>query len=177
LGGGEFVLPAINIDVVVRDSGLLDRLEETSTVSIPREMGDAIEEILQASIEQARTYPPETSGNQPPPPYYERGVGNIGRGGFVTKVSEDMQGLWSMQVTRTDNTVTGQLRNLASYAKYVHNEPSDPEPPYQAWFHAQHGWKTIQAIVREQSGGATTEAGVVQKIQQAVDKIASIFRR
>lgn len=169
-------MPAIKFNVIVRDSGVLDRLEEVSTVSIPQETADAFEQILLDAIAELQSYPPETSANQPPPPYYERGVGYFGRFGTLTKVSEDLKSQWTHEVTSSGDSVTGKLINIASYSKYVHNEPGDPEPPWQTGFHAQRDWPTAQGALRR-AAGMETEGSVGKRVQQIVDKIANIFRR
>lgn len=170
-------MPAVSIDIKMLADEILDSIHEVTTVVIPQETEDAFEDILQATMQELRVYPPETEANQPPPPYYERGVGNYGWFGTVTKVSEDLKSQWRHEVTVSGNTVTGKLSNIASYAKRVHNEQGgDALPPYQARFHAKRGWPTAQAAVRR-AAGMETESSIGKRIQQIVDKVVGIFRR
>jgi len=170
-------MPAVDLEIQMLADEILADLNKVSTVVIPQETEEAFEDILQTAIQELRVYPPETAANQPPPPYYERGVGNIGWFGTVTKVSEDLKSQWKYEIIKSNNIVTGKLRNLASYAKYVHNEQSgDALPPWQTRTHAKIGWPTAQAAVRR-AAGMETESTASKRIQQIVDKIASIFRR
>ena len=170
-------MPVVSIDIKMLIDEMLDSIHEVTTVVIPQETEDAFEDVLQDTLAELRVYPPETEANQPPPPYYIRGVGNVGWFGTVTKVSEDLKGLWKSSVTKSKNTVTAKLTNLASYAKYVHNERGgDALPPYQTRFHAKRGWPTAQAAVRR-AAGMETESSIGKRMQQIVNKIANIFRR
>jgi hypothetical protein len=104
-------------------------------------------------------------------------VGYFGRGGRLSKVSEDLQSQWSMNVSRSQDTVTGVLANRASYAKYVHNKPGDPDPPWQASFHGRRGWPTVQDVIRDEAGIDVDTGSAKNKFQQAIDRVANIFRR
>ena len=170
-------MPVVSIDIKMLADEIIDSLDKVSTVVIPQETEDAFEDILQDALAELRVYPPETEANQPPPPYYIRGVGNVGWFDTVTKVSEDLRSQWKSEVTKSKNVVTGKLKNIASYAKYVHNEQEgDALPPYQARFHAKRGWPTAQAAVRR-AAGMETESSIGKRMHQIVDKIARIFRR
>jgi hypothetical protein len=95
-------------------------------------------------------YPPETSANKPgrvdakgrPMGWYERGKGGYSASGVLTSYSETLGRKWT---TKTENSgYTGIVGNNVSYAKYV----QDSE--YQAYFHKQRGWKTIQDVAKEE---------------------------
>lgn len=164
----------LDIDIIVRDSDLLARLNDAETVVIPREQEDAIGDILSESITRLQKYPPETDANKPPPPYYIRGVGNIGRGGTVTKPSENLKEQWSYEVDADDQSVTGALRNLASYSALVHGET------LQAPFHAARGWPIAVDVVADVAGeeraSTSTGAGgkrinIQRRIENAIKRI------
>jgi len=62
-----------------------------------------------------RKYPPETAANQPPTPYYVRGVGMQYKYGNNMK-SEQLGSKWTMKKL----PYGVRIDNEASYAKYVH---------------------------------------------------------
>ena len=142
----------LRVETIVRDSDALSRLHEADTVVIPRELGDSIEAILRESVIVLEKYPPETAGNHPPPPYYSRGVGMIGRGGNITagKESEQLYASWRWSVDRGETTVEGLLENSASYSELVHGED------LQTTFHERNGWPIATHVVRQVSGDTQT---------------------
>jgi hypothetical protein len=138
----------LNINTVLSGADeVIQRLNDLQTVFIPREQENAIEEILDESAAQLQEYPPETDANQPPPPYYIRGVGQIGRGGQLTsgKESQLLDANWQIEMTSSADGVTGILRNVASYSGYVHD--ASPEAPQMPW-HRDTGWPIAVDVVR-----------------------------
>ena len=144
--GKKLNAPGLTITAEVRDSELLGRLNEATSVFIPREQLSMLEKIMRAAIEQAKIYPPETAGNQPPPPYYSRGVGMIGRGGTLTtgKESQNLKDRWAFGISSLPEGADGTVFNQATYAGYVQDED------WQAIWHKQHGWLTMQELLRAQ---------------------------
>jgi hypothetical protein len=171
----------LNIDVNVSgDENLTQALSDFGNVWIPEEFESMLERIIRESIEEAQKYPPETEGNRPPPPYYIRGTGMIGRGGNVTKPSENLKDQWHGEVTQDSQGATGRISNEASYASFVQDEE------LQTTFHAAHGWRPIQSIVRSVTanrggGGATAgagdpESGIINRVENMVNRLIQRIR-
>lgn len=169
----------LNVEVIVRDSDALGRLSEMETVVIPREFGDATTDILQGAVTDLQQYPPETSANQPPPPYYERGRGYVGFGGNVLagKESENLKDQWSFEVSGGGDSIEGSLINRASYSGYVHGEE------LQATWHAAIGWPIATDVVRAQigdqqgTGVARTVSKGLDRLNQAAQRVKDWFNR
>jgi hypothetical protein len=134
---------SINTRVIGADD-FSQLLEDTKSVHIPEELESMMDEILRESILEAQDYPPETAGNQPPPPYYQRGRGMVGWSGEVIsgKESHNLKASWRSEVIRDPDGVSGRIINFAGYADLVQDEDM------QTVYHAAHGWRPIQSIVR-----------------------------
>jgi len=100
-----------------------------------------------------RDYPPETSANAPPTPYYIRGRGTQYLSGN-TGSSERLSSQWT--VTSTDFKTT--ISNRASYAKWVHGEQ-------QASFMAPKGWRKLFEVAKEK------QAAIMVIYNRWVDKL------
>jgi hypothetical protein len=173
---------SINTRVIGADD-FSQLLEDTKTVHIPEELESMMDEILRESILEAEDYPPETAGNQPPPPYYQRGRGMIGFDGGVIKgkESQNLKGSWRSEVIRDPDGVSGRIINFALYAGLVQDED------IQTVFHAAHGWRPIQSLVRfaaaqRRSGpGATagpgsTDSGIIARVEGWLTRITGRFK-
>ena len=134
-----------------------------------RKLGQNIEPALQGAMMAAAAelqnliapYPPESVANRPnirsgqtgSPRWYERGYGTrwlrLVKGGYGgNPTSEMLNRQWSIaKLGRTG----AQLRNRASYAKYVHGEKDQPA------FHAGRGWKTEMWGIRQILNNKTIE--------------------
>jgi hypothetical protein len=142
-----------------------------------------VEEIADASITVAQEYPPETEGNQPPPPYYQRGAGMIGYDGGIVpgKESENLGAQWVYEIIPTERGVDSRITNRASYSGYVHGSPEDNPP--QTVFHAAHGWATIADIVRAQVGeaqqnpAAKAVGAAKDAVEAAAQRIVNFFNK
>jgi hypothetical protein len=173
----------LRLDVEVRDSELLSRLNEGTTVVIPRELTHMVEEIVEESIAVAQEYPPETEANQPPPPYYQRGAGMIGYGGGLVpgKYSENLGAQWVYEITPTEHGADGTITNRASYSGYVHGDLQDEHP--QVPWHAEIGWPIMADVVRAQvgeaqGGPAARVAGAAKDaVESAAQRIVNFFNR
>lgn len=173
----------LEIDVRVVGAGeFAQLLSDLSTVHIPEELESMMGEILTETVAEAQVYPPETEGNRPPPPYYSRGAGMIGRGGNVIpgKESQDLKGQWGAEIVRDPDGISGRITNETTYASLVQDE----EGP-QTTFHAAHGWRTVQSIVRSiasgRGGGATAgagdpESGIIARVEGWLDRLIQRIR-
>jgi hypothetical protein len=106
-----------------------------------RETGNAV-----LDTRGLRAYPPHTSANVPPAPYYQRGKGTIYAGGGSDNSSENLGKQWSVNV-KPYGVIIG---NRASYAEYVHGDK-------QPRFHQVRGWRKLTGVVRQKV--ATGEIG------------------
>lgn len=102
---------------------------------ISQAMSEASKNIL--DTEGLKKYPPATAANQPPTPYYKRGVGtqykshNDGR-------SEKYGSHW-----RVDKTAyAAKISNSVSYAKYLAGDD-------QAKAMGKIGWRKLREVVTE----------------------------
>jgi hypothetical protein len=84
-----------------------------------------------------RQYPPHTSANAPPTPYYVRSQGTQYKS-YLKHTSEKLGKQW--YVRREAYSV--KIGNRASYAKWVHGEE-------QARFMAPKGWKKLYETAKE----------------------------
>lgn len=164
-----------NINIDIDDGDFQERMNE-SRIFVPRTLGDTIEDILITAINTAGEYPPETAGNQPPPPYYQRGVGMIGRGGNPTrgKASEDLKNQWTFSVDVSETEAEGVVINNASYSARVQDEL------LQTTFHARHDWPTMQDILRGLIGEAARGVDVKvtrEKTDNLLERIADFYNR
>lgn len=89
-----------------------------------------------------QNYPPETTANQPPPPFYIRGRG------MQTSASRN-DGSSERLGTRWETIPRGQMgteiRNLASYAEHVHGQR-------QARHMGAKGWRILVEVAKEKTG-------------------------
>lgn len=90
----------------------------------------------------AEFYPPESEANQPPPPYYIRGVGtqyvNSNRG-----ESQHLGETWDKSISKEDQGVIGTILPTATYAPYVHGTQS------QIPIHNARGWRKVTQIAED----------------------------
>lgn len=98
---------------------------------------DAANEILRT--EGVQRYPPETTANRPPAPFYIRGRGTQYASGRNTGTSENLGKKWVTEA-RGYNT---RLSNIASYAKWLHSDK------LQARAMGRIGWRKIFKVARE----------------------------
>lgn len=156
----------LDIDVSMQDAGgLISRLAN-SRIAINTEFEYLIGTILDRAVEEFQAYPPETKGNFPPPPYYQRGVGMYNQYGNLRqdRLSENLGQQWIREITYEDDGVTGRLINNASYSGYVHDEY------LQAVWHGQHGWEQAQPEVRRLRDEITAkqERGILTRIKDYI---------
>jgi hypothetical protein len=104
------------------------------------------ESIARTAVEILTTYPPETAGNFPPPPYWQRGVGMINSNGNVISGQESFkygnsQDIWKYQTRVMPTQVETRASTDIPYAPYV------GDADLQAWFHRDTGWMTDKETV------------------------------
>lgn len=115
--------------------------------------GEAAERVV-FKIQGLKKYPPATSANQPPAPYYIRGRG------MQYKNYNDMRSekLGTKWYSKAEGYET-RIGNIASYAKYVHGDDD------QASFMEPKGWRKLKEATQEKIADIT-------KVYQAwVDKL------
>lgn len=101
-------------------------------------MGFAVDYVAQ----DAATYPAETDANQPPPPYYIRGVGTQ----LANRNLQDSRQLgqnWQKEITLNNDGVVGTVsvdEGTVPYAPYVHGQT------LQAGVLAGIGWRKVTQI-------------------------------
>jgi len=128
-------------------------LKGVTKMLVRYEQGDLVaQQLLTKSMQQAvdltganaEIYAPESEANQPPTPYYIRGVGtqyaNSNRG-----ESKQLNTHWNKVVELHDNGVVGRVSNDAPYGHWVHGQTM------QAWFHklADRKWRTVGKIASD----------------------------
>ena len=91
-----------------------------------------------------QVYPKESSANQPPAPYYERGAGTVYPSGIVSMTSETLSEHWKVSA----NTYKTTISNRASYARWVHGDE-------QASFHKPRGWRKLTEVAKEKTKAIT----------------------
>ena len=136
---------------------LLPRLFASSMVEAGQKVGKLVLET-----EGLRTYPPETSANQPPEPYYVRGRGTqrMSRGGvsYNDNMSEQYGSRWT--VKSRPNRVT--IANSASYAPFLAGRPQSRKM-------RSIGWKKLTVVIMERMRliKATFQSHIGRAIRQA----------
>lgn len=108
--------------------------------SILRKMiGRESQSKAQQVVALLQDYPPETDANNPPSPYWQRGVGRVWGSGHISPNSQKLGSRWSI----THNPATTEIENPVTYAVHVHSTKK------QAWFHKERGWLTIGAALEK----------------------------
>jgi hypothetical protein len=97
---------------------------------------------------KTQAYPPSTEANIPfQRRWYERGYGSkwMLRDGSVagSKTSKMLNRSWTIKEEKKG--LTQIIGTAVSYAPYVHDKDK------QAPFHANHGWKTVQTVAKEET--------------------------
>lgn len=100
------------------------------------------DEIL--STEGLKKYPPASSGNMPPPPYYIRGRGTQVSYSRNLKNSERLGSQWKSKLI--DQFGSLKIWNDVSYAHYVHGEQSQSD-----WMAARR-WRKLFDVAKEKAG-------------------------
>ena len=109
--------------------------------------------------EGLQNYPPETSANQPPAPYYERGKGMWTSATRNTYKSENLAKQWYAK----REGYKFRIGNRASYARWVHGKE-------QARAMARIGWRKLFDVAKE-------KLPRIQKVYQAwVNKLLRELR-
>lgn len=143
---------ARGIDALLRD------IMEMNTEA-PEEIALGLQSIGGQIVAAMEQYPPETEANQPPPPYYIRGVGKVRADGTIVPTSEQLGLHWEQQTRIGGNTIEHEISNEVSYASYTHGEPGRE----QAWFHTMRNWPPLLDValgaVGEETGITTVYQG------------------
>lgn len=108
----------------------------------PIQMLTGMNQAVGAVRQDAAVYPPETDANQPPPPYYIRGVGTQLAEGNLGE-SEQMGTRWTGTVKMEGADVVGEVDNTASYAPHTHGRRG------QRYFHKARGWRKVTDIAKQ----------------------------
>lgn len=141
-------------EVVIGLKALEDKLKklERPERTIAKGMDNYFKDI-QRTVE---TYPPPSSANMAPPPYYVRGRGTF-TGKRNLNNSEKMSNRWKWEVKPMRGRVIGEITNSASYAPFVVGDR-------QARFHKRRGWPQTKRVVE------ITKEKAVREIQKEIDK-------
>lgn len=135
----------------------LNRLDNVGAV-----IGPALKRGGNDILDWVKVYPPTTAANVPKAfgSWYERGRGGMyaNKAGFVKVVqpSENLGRSWSTVYNMTPTEAVVTMGTHASYARFVHHEPD------QKRWHAAHGWRTIQAAIKQ------FEARIIDQCRQAI---------
>lgn len=124
----------ITIDV----SGLTGALADVERITNKRAINAGLTDVADHVRRVVSKYPPETSANRPPAPFYIRGRGTKYKSGRLRLTSEDLLHRWEIRTLSWDEVL---LRNDASYAIYVHGDR-------QPLFHKRRGWRRAEHVVR-----------------------------
>lgn len=135
-----------SLGIEIDDGGLLkfDPEIEKKEKELLLQLRATNEEIAKRAVDILTTYPPETAGNFPPAPYWERGVGLINSDGKTVQVSEkygEARDRWRYQTTFGQTEIKTLASTDIPYAPYV------GDADLQAWFHAANGWMTNEEVV------------------------------
>lgn len=167
----------VTVDMEIPSTTLkvLNDLQDTNDL-LREEVSRELVSIAGLFTSQITEYPPETAGNNPPPPYYSRGVGYIRRGNVINPVSEQFGDNVSFRrLVNSEKEVSVLVSLRPSYSKWLVGSTQ------QAWFHARNGWKTIRQVLRglDIDADETTNAAVpaTQNIRMAVNSAMSKLKK
>lgn len=150
------------LDILVDDGGAVKLRADYRGIEqqVLSRLKAANEKIAHDAVEMLTQYPPETQGNFPPPPYWERGEGMKNAAGETTEKSYkygESKDRWRYETSVGNGEVVTRASTEVPYAPYV----SDAN--LQAWFHAENGWLTDVDVVNEMEPIAQREADVVMQ--------------
>jgi len=130
----------------VKLEGLDEAIKKLGKLAGVEVTGVALQRFAQEIKLRAVPYPPEGDWNRPgsyPKRWYQRLFGPrwalAGGGVHGRNTSERMQQQW---VVEPRGALSYAIGNRASYADFVVGEQ-------QAGFHAAHGWKKLEEVVKE----------------------------
>lgn len=127
----------IEIEIVPEDLRILqDRLNKLGRQDLFQKVLEAIGRDIYG---KASKYPPISSANAPPYPYWKRGTGTMYAGGSSDERSEKLGDRWFLNLFPS----YVELGNRATYAGWVHG-------PDQARIHKERGWKQLLTVAIEQ---------------------------
>ena len=136
-----------DIDIEVHGLEELKAAFAKFPTKVARNMSQAAHEAANRVIlptKGLQNYPPSTSANQPPTPYYIRGVGMQTSASRNLMNSENLGKQWT---TKREGW-TARIGNRASYAKWVHGDE-------QAEAMGAKGWRKLYDVAKEKIGAIT----------------------
>lgn len=157
----------LKVETVLLGKEQLDKSLQDVSTSVPRFLAEEFSDWAEGIVDVMSEYPPESEANQPPPPYYIRGTGYVGRSGKVTKRSENLFSRWFTATDIDDEEVDVSILNLASYSAWVHGAQ------LQTAFHARRGWKRLTDVVSESAGPGLS---IRSKATNILNRIKGLFR-
>lgn len=107
---------------------------------------------------------PESDSNQPPPPYYIRGIGTQYEGGNRGE-SQDIRNKWEKTIEKQDDGIIGTVENKVSYAPWVHSMTR------QIPIHTSREWRKVDKIAQD------TQKRVFEFFEQAARNWAAYMRK
>ena len=132
-----------NFSIKIEGMEKIEKLAKQFPVEVRKNMRAAATEATKRAILPTvglQKYPPATAANQPPEPYYRRGLGTQTKSGN-TGSSERLGTQWYM---RNAGTMGLEVGNRASYARWVHGED-------QAGHMAAIGWRKLVDVAKEKT--------------------------
>jgi hypothetical protein len=129
-------------------NGLQSRIQN-QIASIKESLRKRTNEVAHQGVAMLTEYPPEGSGNVPPPPYWDRGTGLVGGQGQILQPSfqyggNDNKWNYDSYVQGNEAITRASLdEGDVPYAAYL------GDPKKQAGFHKRRGWKTTDVVLKQ----------------------------
>lgn len=127
------------IQITLDDKGLTEaikRYPDLSVYYLAQAGQECAKDIILPTV-GLQSYPPATEANQPPTPYYIRGLGTQYKSRNNMK-SENLGKQWVIENRGIDTVIS----NRAKYSPYVHGEE-------QSRVMARIGWRKLQEVAEE----------------------------
>lgn len=141
-----------DIDIEVHGLEELKAAFDKFPLRVARNMSQAAHESAKDHIlptEGLQNYPPLTSANQPPTPYYKRGTGMQTSASRNLNNSENMGKQWTV---KREGWIA-RIGNRASYAKWVHGD--EQARGMSAAAKIPKGWRKLYEVAKEKIGDIT----------------------
>ena len=128
-----------------QDTGFDKLIQEFSKIKsqIPKATRDVLLFQIDKAVGLLSTYPAETPGNQPPPPYWQRDYGMVGAGGQLIVPSEHYTKSWDISDYSGSDSVSIKASNDVSYAPWVVGTRQ------QSRIHERNGWPKVREILNQ----------------------------
>ena len=135
----DFQIEIVGLDKLL---SALDKFPNKVKTTLARAGQEAAKEVIETK--GLHNYPPLTSANRPPTPYYIRGQGMQ----YKNKNSMSSERLGTQWYVKSSGYQT-KIGNRASYAKWVHDDKE------QARAMATIGWRKLFEVAKEKKAQIT----------------------